>query len=161
MRRTRWITGLVLIWVFWQSQTTYVLSQETDQKSESNNKTAKPWYKKVFGAKEEKVKPAKPTSLTPAQVTAEFKRQESILMKRYEVCDRINQLALETKNDELALKSENLRELAFRLYTVKITHLNEQKAVAKNVGTEMPQTKESKSNQPQAPKTNNLRRNHP
>jgi hypothetical protein len=79
--------------------------------------TKAPWYKRMFGIGPDPLPPPKPVKHDPAMDAArERARAEADLTRRQQVCDELRLIALDTKNESLAAKADELDRQAWELY---------------------------------------------
>lgn len=109
--------------------------------------------KKSVAAPPTKAAPKAASSAKPVtaadQATSDRAREETALMRRLLVCDKLMQVAFETRNDELQRMAEQLEERARTTYSQRIAHLpssdasfmSDEEVLEKHLGSGTPITK--------------------
>lgn len=74
--------------------------------------------------KPEKDEPKKPVAAKPADDSAaERQREQDVLLRRLKVCDKLAEIALQTRDEELQRMAEQLDERARTAYSQRVSHL--------------------------------------
>lgn len=98
------------------------VGQAAEPISETPSKA--PWYTRWFGLGPQPPKAAPPAKRNPTmEASAQRAAAEAEYNRRIQVCDELQQVALETNNTGLGAKADALRKQAFDLYCQQTAHL--------------------------------------
>ena len=107
-----------------------------------------PWYKRVFTSVPAKPEPAAeppaPKPITPKDVSRSLEQEQKVYLERLQFCTRLRQIAVETNDNGLMFKADDLEKRASDIYMKRTDPLHDRLEEAKAAEAALGQKNESK-----------------
>jgi hypothetical protein len=98
-----------------------------DPSPPADTQATTPWYNRIFGSSKPKAEPKPPPvvekPITRQDVVRSLEQEQKVYYDRDSFCIRLRQIAVETGDEELLRKAEELDRLAFEVYQKRTSKL--------------------------------------